>query len=108
MEVDDADDEEEDLLDRWDGTFLDPLKHIRKNDGIVSKYLSGGQVVHRPPQCVFVNIDADDGGSSFFARRLLLLPFCLLLREEVSPPPLLVTPVPSGGCIQYGPSTLQS
>jgi hypothetical protein len=76
-----------------DGTFLDPLKHICKNDGIVSKYLSGGQEVHRPPQCDFVNIDADGGGNSF---DLLL----------VLPP--LSSSSSSGGCIQYGPSTLQS
>jgi len=81
-----------------DGTFLDPLKHICKNDGIVSKYLSGGQEAHRPPQCVLVNIDEDGGGNSF-DRLLVLSPFCFLLgREEEESPPSSSSS--EGGCIQ--------
>jgi hypothetical protein len=39
------------------GTLLAPLKQWTRKDCHVSKYLLGGQKLHRLPQCVLVNTD---------------------------------------------------
>lgn len=44
------------------GTLLEPLRQLTRKDCQVSRYFSGGQNVHRLPQCVLVSTEAPAGG----------------------------------------------